>query len=124
MKPEPLRALLDEHADPARAHDVARYLKLDTREVLGVPVPTVHETAVGFVRAAGLPEDPDLLDRWFAGSFEEALCAVFFMGAQPWLHISPLVLHRTLVRGPRYLGAGRPHLRDPPGRISRRRDHR
>ena len=56
MKPEPLRALLDEHADPARAHDVARYLKLDTREVLGVPVPTVHETAVGFVRAAGLPD--------------------------------------------------------------------
>jgi 3-methyladenine DNA glycosylase AlkD len=83
VKPGFLRSLLEEQADPARAHDVARYLKLDTREVLGVPVPDVHKTAVRFVRAAGLPEDPDLLDRWFAGTFEEALCAIFFMGAQP-----------------------------------------
>ncbi len=83
LKPESLRSLLDAQADPTRARDVARYLKLDTREVLGVPVPAVHKTAVEFVRASGLPEDLDLLDRWFAGSFEEALCAVFFMGSQP-----------------------------------------
>jgi 3-methyladenine DNA glycosylase AlkD len=83
LKAASLRSLLDEQADPARARAVARYLKLNTREVLGVPVPAVHKTAVEFVRACGLPEDLDRLDRWFAGSFEEALCAVFFMGAQP-----------------------------------------
>ncbi|HJO07190.1 MAG TPA: DNA alkylation repair protein [Chloroflexota bacterium] len=82
MKPRALRSLLDEQADPPRARDVARYLKLDSREVLGLPVPAVHKTAVRFVRASGLPEDLGLLDRWFAGTFEEALCAVFFMGAQ------------------------------------------
>ena len=82
MNVESLRAMLAEHADPGRATQVVRYLKLETRDVLGVPVPAVHKVAVEFTRKFGLPEDPDLLEAWFGESFEEALCAVFFMGAQ------------------------------------------
>ena len=78
-----LRQMLLQHSDSVRAVEVARYLKLESREVLGASVPATHRVAAQLVRDFGLPADLDLLDRWFRGSFEEALCAVFFMGAQP-----------------------------------------
>ena len=78
-----LRGRLAAHADADRAQQEARYLKLDRREVLGCTVPAAHRVAVEFVRACGLPTDLALIDRWFHASFEEGLCAVEFLSAQP-----------------------------------------
>ena len=85
MRPthDDLRGALEAHADPDRARQQARYLKLDRREVLGCTVPTAHRAAVDLARAHGLPSDLALIDRWFHASVEEALCAVEFLAAQP-----------------------------------------
>ena len=81
--PEDLRQRLEAVSDPARAGQVARYLKLANREVLGVAVPATHGVALAYVRAHGLPSDLELIQGWFRASFEEALCAIEFLAAQP-----------------------------------------
>ncbi len=75
--------MLDEYADPVRAEGEAKYLKLDHREVLGLPAADADAALSRFVQEFGLAEDLDLLGQLFNGSFEEAWCAVWMLAAQP-----------------------------------------
>ncbi len=82
-KDQQLRSMLLDHADPVRSEHEARYLKLAKRPVIGTTVPTAQRVAEAYVAEYGLPYDHKLLDVWFHGSFEEALCAIDFLAAQP-----------------------------------------
>ncbi len=82
-EPENPRQRSEAVADPARAAQVAQYLKLVDREVLGVAVPATHRVTLAYVRARGLPSVLELIHGWFRASFEEALCAIEMLGAQP-----------------------------------------